>query len=42
MPETARTSSGEDDPVQLGVVRLGHAMPSTFSGRNFVPSAHMR
>ncbi len=37
-----RTSSGEDDPVQIGVGRLDHAMPSTFSGRNSVPSVDMR
>ena len=37
-----RTSSGEDDPVQIDVGRSDHAMPSTFSGRNSEPSAHMR
>ena len=37
-----RTSSGEDEPIQIGVRRLDHALPSITSERNTVPSAHIR
>jgi hypothetical protein len=35
-------SSGEDYPVQFGGGHLDHAMPSAFSERDSVPSAHIR